>query len=204
VPDANGLARVHVTGASTYLSVPLGDGAFFCIKPLVPVQNAGVLSCTGGIDLGVSSTQDHHLGALAVDGFTADDCSDAGGSIESDEQPHPGVCNGPVEVGASPQADSGAGALLIAADARFGSQGLPVEISLGGGPCETHGFGQSTVLGLVSALSRATILDANDVDGDIFQRDVSGENFSCPAWMQENGPGRLVLAVPALHGIRLR
>jgi hypothetical protein len=29
---------------------------------------------------------------------------------------------------------------------------------------------------------------------------AEGENFSCAAWMTENGPGRLVLAVPAVHG----
>jgi hypothetical protein len=200
VPDpSSGLAAVAVIGASTYLSVPVGP-LTFCIKPLVPVQNAGVLSCNGGIDLGVSSTQDHHVGAVGLDGFTAEDCDAVNGSVESEQQPHPGVCNGPVEVGASPQVDSGIGALLIGADARFGSQGMPVEITFDGGPCDQHTAGQSTVLGLVSAVSRAAILDAGDVDGEVLEQDIGGENFSCPAWTQENGPGRLVFASPALHG----
>ena len=30
--------------------------------------------------------------------------------------------------------------------------------------------------------------------------DNPGENFSCPAWTQENGPGNLILSFPTLHG----
>lgn len=200
VPDpVTGLAPVSVVGSSTYLTINVG-GMNFCIKPLLPVQNAGVVSCNGGVDLGVTSTQDHHIGQVGVDGFTADDCDAAGGFVEGDSDPHPGVCNGPVEVGASPQPDSGVGAVLVAPDARFGTQGLPVEISFDSGACATHQDGQSTVFGLVSAISRATIFNANNVDGDTFQQDAQGENFSCPNWMMENGPGALVLAVPAVHG----
>jgi hypothetical protein len=36
--------------------------------------------------------------------------------------------------------------------------------------------------------------------GNLFAHDEVGENFSCSNWMQENGPGRLVLSVPAVHG----
>lgn len=200
VPDpSTGVAPVAVTGASPYLSVAVGDFTF-CIKPLLPAQNAGVLSCNGGIELGVSSTQDHHLGTVGVDGFTAEDCAAAGGSVETAEEPHPGVCNGPIEIEPSSQVDSGAGALLIGADARFGSQGLPVEITFAFGPCTDHVAGASTVLGLVSAASRATIHDAGAIDGEVLEQDIAGENFSCAAWTQENGPGRLVFASPALHG----
>ncbi len=67
------------------------------------------------------------------------------------------------------------------------------------GPCSQHG-GEPTVFGFVSGISRAEILDASNVPGAVFQHDERGENFSCPLWTQENGPGRLVLSVPTLDG----
>lgn len=200
VPDpSTGLARVDITAASPFLSVPVGPFVL-CIKPLVPVLNAGVLSCKGGIDLGVDSEQDHNVGVVGVDGFTAEQCTAAGGLVEGPSDPHPNVCNGPVEVFGSPQPDSGTGALLIAPDARFATQGLPAEVSIAFGPCESHDPGDPAVFGFVSGLSRAVISDANDVQGALLQHDEQGENFSCANWMQENGPGRLVLSVPAIHG----
>lgn len=200
VPDpVTGLATVDVVGASDFLSVAIGP-VTLCIKPIVPASGAGVLACQGGFDLGVSSSQDHNIGTVGVNGFTADDCTAAGGTVESPTDPDPGVCNGPVVVGASPEADSGVGALLIAPDARFGTQGMPSEVTVDFGPCSQHGPGQPTVFGFVSGVSRATILDVNNVPGAIFQHDERGENFSCPMWTQENGPGRLVLSVPAVNG----
>jgi hypothetical protein len=167
---------------------------------MVPVPAAGVLACSGGVDLGVSSSQDHNIGTVGVDDFTAADCSAAGGTLEGPGDPHPGVCNGPVEVGASPEPDSGAGALLLAPDARFGAQGLPAEVTIDVGACSEHGAGEPTLFGFVSGVSRATIADADDVGGAVLQHDEDGENFPCANWTQENGPGRLVLAVPAVHG----
>jgi len=200
VPDpVTGIASVDIVGASEFLSVPIGN-LTFCIKPIVPVSSAGVLACIGGVDLGVNSSQDHRIGVVGMNGFTADDCTDAGGIVESALEPHPGVCNGPVEIIASPEPDSGIGALLIAPDARFGTQGLPAEVTIDEGPCAQHGPGDPTVFGFVSGLSRAAILDANDVSGAVLTHDEHGENFSCPLWMHENGPGRLVLSVPAVHG----
>jgi len=155
----------------------------------------------GGIDLGVTTTVDHDIGVVGVDGFTAEDCTDAGGTVEGDGDPHPGVCNGPTEVGPSPENDSGVGALLIGEDVRFGTQGLPAEISFEPGPCASHLSGSSTIFGLVSGISRAVIHDANDDPETVLQTDAEGENLSCANWQTENGPGRLVLAVPTLHGL---
>ncbi len=200
VPDpVTGLAVVDVVAASDFLSVPVGPFTL-CIRPIVPVSGAGVLACNGGFDLGVSSSQDHNIGTVGVNGFTADDCTAAGGTVEAAADPHPGVCNGPVEIGPSPENDSGVGALLIAPDARFGTQGLPAEATIDFGPCSQHGPGEPAVFGFVSGVSRAAILDANDVPGVLFQHDERGERFSCPTWMQEDGPGQLVLSVPAVHG----
>jgi hypothetical protein len=200
VPDPqSGLALVNVTGASQYLSVELGLFTL-CIKPIVPVTAAGVLACNGGFDLGVTSTQDHNIGVVGVDGFSAGDCLAAGGEVEQADDPHPGTCNGPVEVGPSGVVSSGAGALLLAPDADFGTVGLPTEVSIALGPCSQHPPGDPTVFGFVSGLSRAEILDANDQAGSVFAHDEIGENFSCADWRRENGPGRLVLSVPAVHG----
>lgn len=201
VPDpVTGLAVVDIVGASDFLSVQIGPFVL-CIKPLlVPVSGAGVLACNGGFDLGITASQDHNIGIVGVNGFTADDCSAAGGTVETASDPHPGVCNGPIEIGPSPEADSGVGALLLAPDARFGTQGLQAEVTIDFGPCSQHGAGEPTVFGFVSGVSRAEILDANKVAGAVLAHDEHGENFSCPMWTQENGPGRLVLSVPTLDG----
>jgi hypothetical protein len=197
VPDpVTGLTVVDIVGASDFLSVPIGLEVL-CIKPLVPVSAAGVLACNGGFNLGITASQDHNIGTVGVNGFTADDCSAAGGTVETAGDPHPGVCNGPIEIGPS-QPDSGLGALLIAPDGRFGSQGLPAEVTIDFGPCSQHGAGEPTVFGFVSGVSHAEILDANNVPGAVLAHDEQGENFSCPMWTQPNGPGRLVLSVPSL------
>jgi hypothetical protein len=168
---------------------------------MVPVVRAGVLACNGGIDLGVSSSQDHRIGEVGVDGFEAGDCAAAGGTLEGQGDPHPGVCNGPVDIGPSPEADSGVGALLIAPDDRFDTRGLPADVTIAEGSCDEHGPGEPTLFGFVSGISRASIPNANNAPGVLFQHDEDGENFSCPMWTQENGPGRLVLSVPAVHGL---
>jgi hypothetical protein len=54
--------------------------------------------------------------------------------------------------------------------------------------------------GFTSGLARSDILDANNVAGQLFRHDEQGENFSCAAWTQENGPGTLVFSIPAVHG----
>ena len=200
VPDpVTGQALVDIVGASEFLSIQVGLRTL-CIKPLIPVSNAGVLACNGGVDLGITSSQNHRIGTVGVNGFTAGDCAAAGGVVEGAADPHPGVCNGPVQIVSSPEPDSGAGALLIAPDDRFGTQGLPAEVTIDFGPCSEHGPGEPTLFGFASAMSRATILNANNVTGAVLEHDEPGENFSCASWTQENGPGRLVLSVPAVHG----
>ncbi len=200
VPDPQtGLAAVAISAASDVISVPLGL-LTLCIRPEVPVANAGVLACAGGFDLGVASTQDHNIGKVGVDGFTAQECENAGGTVEGAESPHPDVCNGPVDVGTSGVASSGPGSLLLAPDSSFGTVGLPASASVDFGPCEQHGPGDPTAFGFVSGLSRATIEDAGNQPGSVLEHEEVGENFSCMNWMEENGPGRLVLAVPAVDG----
>ena len=205
VPDpTTGIAVIDVTGSSTYLSLPLslpfGGMLTLCIKPIVPVLAAGVVACNGGFDLGIVSAQDHDIGVVGVNGFTEQSCQAAGGTVEAPTAPHPGVCNGPVVINLSGEPDAGTGAVLLAPDARFGTQGLPAEVSIVSGTCDRQPPGDLTTFGFVSALSRAQIFDSNDEPGNTFSHDERGENFSCQAWTQEDGPGRLVLSVPAVHG----
>ncbi len=197
-PDpVTGLAYVDIVGSSEFLTANIG-GFTFCLKPMVPVAKAGVLACKGGFDLGILSTQDHNIGVVGMGGFTEQQCLAAGGVVEGPNDPHPNVCNGPLEIMAA-EGDSGAGALLIAPDDRFGTQGLPAEVSIDLGNCDQQ-TGDMTLLGFTSALARSDILNANDMPGVLFRHDELGENFSCAAWNQEDGPGRLVFSLPAVHG----
>ncbi len=83
-PDAQGVARINILGASEYIFVDAVDLAGFvlCIKPLVPVMSAGVLGCNGGIDAAISLNVDHRLGELGVNGFTSLDCAAEEGTFE--------------------------------------------------------------------------------------------------------------------------
>ena len=198
-PDSvTGLALIDVTGASPYIALDLNPGVI-CIRPIVPAAAAGVIACNGGVDLGRRTTQDHLLGEVGVDGFTAQACTAADGAVE--QQIHPNVCNGPVEVGPSGESDSGVGAVLIGPDAQLSAQGLPAELTFETAlPCGDEGPGVARQFGFVSALSRTEILNADKVIGQLLAHEQRGENFSCDNWTQENGPGRLVLGFPTLHG----
>jgi len=199
-PDpVTGLAQVDIVDSSEFLRVSI-QGFNFCLKPLVPVFNAGVLACNGGYDFGILSTQDHNIGVVGVNGFTASQCVAAGGFVEEAGDSHPNVCNGPLDIQSSSGVDSGPGALLIAPDERFGTQGMPAEVAIDFDACEQQPPGDMTLLGFTSGLARSDILDANNVAGQLFRHDEQGENFSCAAWTQENGPGTLVFSIPAVHG----
>lgn len=199
-PDGSGRRPVDIVGASPFLSLPFPGGPTFCIHPIVPVTDAGVIDCDGGTDLGVKTTQDHNVGVVGVSGFTAQECSQQGGIVEGPGDPHPDVCNGPVTVEPSGQGDSGSGAMLIAPSQQFGTLGIPAEVSVEPGPCESHTAPQLQVFGFVSDFYRVDILDADNQPNSTLRHDEEGENFDCASFAQENGPGRLVLSVGALHG----
>jgi hypothetical protein len=199
-PDpVTGLAPVDIIDASSFIRVSI-QGFFFCLKPLVPVFNAGVIACNGGYDFSILSSQDHNIGVVGMNGFTANQCVAAGGFEEFPGDPHPHVCNGPLVIESSPGMDSGVGALLIAPDDRFGTQGLPAEVAIDFDDCEEQPRGDMTVLGFTSGLARSDILDVDNMSGQLFRHDEVGQNFSCNAWTQDNGPGTLVFSIPAVHG----
>jgi hypothetical protein len=83
-PDANGFTRVNIVDSSDFWYVDATGLAGFviCIKPLVPVMSAGILGCNGGMNVGISLDQDHHLGEVGVDGFTAQQCVAQQGHVE--------------------------------------------------------------------------------------------------------------------------
>lgn len=205
VPDpGTGEAVVDVVGTSPYISLDLNPGIAFtlCIRPLAPVLRAGVLACEGGINLSSSARQDHHLGQVGVAGFQAADCTAAGGAVEGQGGLHPGVCNGPIQFGLSDEADSGAGALLIGAEPDRKLVGLPAEFTVEASlPCGDEGPGSVSSFVFVTGRAVSRIDDLNDVPDATLVDEERGENFSCQNWTQENGPGRLVLSLPVLHGL---
>jgi len=199
-----GVARVDVSGASDYLTLDLTPGVplVLCIHPLVPVSGAGVLDCDGGSDFSVRASQNHNLGVVGEQGFTEGDCAAAGGVVESAADPHAGVCNGPVAVVTKGQGDSGSGALFLAPDPARGTVGLRAEVTVETAlPCGDEGPPETVSFGFVSGRSAAEITNANNQPGVVLAHEAQGENFSCPLWGLKDGPGRLLLSIPALHGL---
>ncbi|MFN8641749.1 MAG: hypothetical protein U0802_08870 [Candidatus Binatia bacterium] len=226
VPDPrSGFVLVDVVDASPYLSVRLPNGgAALCLavdRNQLPVRNAGFLACKGGGAAGLSLRQDRTLGvvdacvggsqagsvcaddAQCPDGtcFSAADCAAAGGTVNGPDTASPRVCVGPL-VGAGIAADSGPGALLISPDPANGvTQGLPVAVIQERAlPCgdEPDATGMSAVFALTTGTARCELVDYNFQDGQSLVVEERGENLSCGEWTRENGPGRLVLAVPSL------
>jgi len=219
----NGLALIDVIGSSEYLSINIPGGAqALCIKPKreqFPLIDAGVIACYGGIPLGLDLTLDHNIGVVGAcsggseDGescgadsdctggvcFSTERCLAAGGRVEGPDEPFPDVCNSTL-VGMTPPGDSGVGAVLISPDPVNGFiNGLPVSIiSENSTPCgdEPGAPGYDVVMAFTSGRAVGRIIDYNNLDGQTLEAEQTGENFSCAAWTQENGPGILTLAAP--------
>jgi hypothetical protein len=80
------------------------------------------------------------------------------------------------------------------------TNGVPALVSLAVGPCSTHETFEPTLFGFVSARYTVQIVNPNALPVDPFVHQEDGENLSCANWDQEDGPGRLVLGLAALHG----
>ena len=167
----------------------------------MPAAAVGIVDCDGGSNLGITIRQDHRIGVVGQNGFTAQNCTSGGGAVEAVPLPHGGVCNGPVTVESSANGDSGAGAVSIAPDAIVGVSGLPAELTFTmGEQCPGEPTTPFTdVLPLLSNDVRTEIVDVDNGNTPLVS-DTPGEAFSCPAWTQENGPGQLILSFPTLHG----
>ena len=201
VPDpTTGLAYIDVSGASDFISLDLGGGMTLCIHPLVPITNAGVIACDGGFDLGATAIQNHHVGEVGVGGFTEQACATAGGTVEPATAPHPNVCNGPIVLGPSGTSQPPLGSVLLGPDADLGTQGLLAQVTIEPPPCQGSAQAPTTQFSFSSGPVEVQILAANNSD-QVLTVDDPGEPFSCVAWTQENGPGRLLQARPVLHAL---
>ncbi|MBX3025908.1 hypothetical protein KF840_13455 [bacterium] len=226
-PDRNtGITFVDLLDASDFLALSIpASGSAVCIKvdrSQLPVRNAGILACNGGVSLGLSLTQDRNLGvadaclggpsdglACASDDdcpqgacFTAASCRALGGTLEGEDDPFPGVCQGPL-AGATLPGDTGPGALLLSPDPNTGiTKGIPVAIIQEAAlPCgdEPNATALTTSIALTTGTARCTIVDYNNQPGATLSAEQSGANFDCGTWSVEDGPGTLVLAAPALN-----
>ncbi len=86
-PDENGIATVNVTDASDFIVAQAQIANLtICLKPLVPILNAGAVACNGGLDYSIETSVDRVIGQIGTDGFTAADCTEIGGTIEGPNQ----------------------------------------------------------------------------------------------------------------------
>jgi hypothetical protein len=87
-PDpATGIASVDVTDSSEFFFVQnAGFGIVLCLKLHTPAPSAGIVDCNGTLDFSTVLTQNHNIGQVGVDGFTAAQCASMGGSVESPNQ----------------------------------------------------------------------------------------------------------------------
>lgn len=221
-PPTNGLAFIDLTDTSDYLAIniPIG-GTAVCLKILrdqLPIQNAGIISCNGGIPMGIAVTQDHNLGVVgacsggtsAGAGCTSDTdcpegvcysaalCAAAGGTVEGPTRPHPNTCNGAF-VGVPDTEVSGPGTVVLAPVPGF-ITGIPVELGLEAStPCGDEGItGMPVQIGFTSGHSVSKILNFNNEAGAMLEGEIAGVPFSCDAWADEDGPGSLVLSATNL------
>jgi hypothetical protein len=198
VDPATGIARIDVVGASERITldgVTSGGPIVICIEPLpdqFPVIGAGIVDCNGGTAVGYDLTYDHNVGVVGQDGFTAQQCTAAGGVVE--DEPHPGVCNGGPVVGTS-TVDTGPGGLIIAELPQLGNPGFLVRITTETSlPCGDEGPPTfEGALPLTTGRIAVSVTDAGDTPGARLSAETVGSNFSCLEFEEENGPGTLTL-----------
>ena len=198
VDPETGIARIDVVGASERITldgVTSGGPIVICIEPLpdqFPVIGAGIIDCNGGTAVGYDLTYDHNIGVVGQAGFTAQQCTAAGGVVE--DEPHAGVCNGGPVVGTS-TADTGPGALIIAELPQLENPGFLVRITTETSlPCGDEGPPTfEGALPLTTGRIAVSVTDAGDTPGGGLSAATSGSNFSCLDFEEENGPGTLTL-----------
>lgn len=222
-PPNGGLAFIDLTDASDYLSINIPvAGTAVCLKILrdqLPIRNAGIISCDGGIPMGIAVTQDHNLGVVgACSGgasagadcasdtdcpqgvcYSAALCAAAGGVVEGPTRPHPGTCNGAF-IGVPDTEVSVPGTVVLAPVPGGFITGIPVELGVETStPCGDEGItGMPIQIGFTSGHSVSKILNFNNEPGAVLEGEIEGEPFSCDGWADEDGPGTLVLSATNL------
>jgi hypothetical protein len=193
-----GIARIDVVGASPLITldgVTSAGPVVICIEPLpdqFPVVGAGLIDCDGGTAFGYSLAYDHNLGVVGEAGYTAQQCTAAGGVVE--DAPHAGVCNGPPVVGTS-AADTGPGGLIIAQLPQLENPGFLVRITTETSlPCGDEGPPTfEGALPLTTGTIAVSVKHADDIAGGQLAAETTGSNFSCLDFEDENGRGTLTL-----------
>jgi hypothetical protein len=199
VEPSTGLARIDVVGASELITLDgftSGGPVVICIEPLpdqFPIVGAGFIDCNGGTACGYALTYDHNIGVVGQSGFTAQQCTAAGGVVE-EAPPHLGVCNGPFVV-TQGTADTGPGGLAIAQVPGLGNPGFQVRITTETAlPCGDEGPPTfEGALPLTTGTVSVTLQDADNAPGNRLSATTTGRNFSCLEFEEEDGPGTLTL-----------
>ncbi len=135
---------------------------------------------------------DHKVGVVGVDGFTAEDCTNAGGTVEdgSTEHPHTGVCNGPAVITFSGQGPKGSSVI---------ESNTGISLISDGGACITDGSGDPALYGpdgsactdddpgqaepntlaTTSGTASAEVLHANNANSTIGPVEITGSVVTC-------------------------
>lgn len=152
-PDpGTGVATINVTASSEFLYADGRQlaGIVICLKPIVPIQSAGIVACTGGLPLGINTQEDHHLGQIGVDGFTPADCSSMNGDIESPNQIcAAGIIGDPCRSNADCDTTSGAGDGICGLDMAHCSDGKIGQDCRADADCDTAPGADDGVCGTV-------------------------------------------------------
>lgn len=194
---SDGLNHLNLVGISEYFSIslrpPIGNPLTICLKPVVdqlPMLDIGGLACGPYDRAGVEIAQDHNTNDVDPT------CSEG----TPDKNPaHEGVCNGPF----APTiltGDPGVGAVAITPDPETLMGGLQFEVITENAlPCGDEGLsGTPAPFVLSTGISRAIVIDRDNVAGTQLKGERKGENFDCAAWTEEDGPGKLVFLAPLL------
>jgi hypothetical protein len=177
----------------------------------------------------LDSCSSGNVGVACRSDAECDTALDAGNGSCGATAPHLGVCNEALQVEPLGR-NSLPGSVSIGSAMQPSSAGLPVEITVESAlPCGDEGPGVESRFAFTTDLIRSTILNLNDqhnacsapvlgppcttdddcdsspgsnngVCGQRLTVDHAGEAFDCTDWANSNGPGCLVLSIPALHG----
>ena len=205
-PDENGIALVDISAASDFIVAQASIANLtICLKPIVPVTNAGALQCNGGLDYSIVTSVDRVVGQIGEEGFTAADCTAAGGSIEGPNQVcAEGLVGLECFVNADCDSSSGSGDGLCGLGTGL-CPGTPISP---GGPCERNadcGGERCPPVRCTAGRTGERCRNAGDCDTTPTSEDgLCGEQAANPGGCQgtlmvdqvgeDSGPGSLVIA----------
>jgi len=219
--DGSGRRQIVIPAGGTHFNPTVIAGVTFCVRP--GGDGSGVIDCDGG-ELNYNNTVqlDHNTsnppganGGLPQDPSCTASFANPGGqvsnaSLESVTDPHPGVCNSPVEI--TENGTFAAGGMKL-------TENLAIRIVTEGScPADTDPFdasaGDLSLSGTVTTgTSSATIFDVNDSTANMSPTSnncggtgmqqclasVTGNPFGCSNIDASNLTiGKLGLSIPAL------